>query len=378
MKILQKIAFYFSLFAAFVAVFLFIVYAKYSEKFSTLTELYTSWEYVYADLLENIQSFQWNGEYIVLSTHVFLSILIFIITFGILYSLFYFLTHFKEISQRKLIRRAFNQYVGPSVVKNILARPESLVLGGKSAYLTVYFIDINHFSDLTSSYHPREVVKYLNKYFSEMSEVIMENDGTIDKYEGDAIMAFWGAPSPQDDHAILACKTALDHLKKIANLRKKWKKKGDPELFVKIGITSGEMIVGNIGSKGHFNYTVIGEAVNLGVQLEKLNNYYATKVLVSEKTYHKAKHDFEFREIGEEKFKGHKEPIRIFELYAEKGNLKAGDSELIAKYHEALEAFREKDFELAKKAVNHCLRIAAKDKPSKILKERVLKELKSL
>ncbi|MBT4937385.1 adenylate/guanylate cyclase domain-containing protein [Candidatus Peregrinibacteria bacterium] len=376
MKILQKIGFYFSLFSAFSAVFLFIIYSKYSEKFLTLDELLASWEYVYADLLQNIQSFQWNGEYIVLSTHVFLSILIFVLTFGVLYSIFYFLTHFKEISQRKLIQKAFTQYVGPGVVKNILARPESLVLGGKSAYLTVYFVDINHFSDLTASYHPKQVVKYLNEYFSEMSENILENDGTIDKYEGDAIMAFWGAPSPQDDHAVLACKTALDHLEKISNLRKKWKKQKKPELTIKIGVTSGEMIVGNIGSKGHFNYTVIGEAVNLAAQLEKLNNYYATKILVSERTYHKAKHDFEFREIGEEHFKGHKEPIRIFELLAEKGKLKAGESELVAKYHEALEAFREKDFELAKKAINHCLRIAAKDKPSKILRERVLKEVK--
>jgi adenylate cyclase len=371
MKIIQKIGFYFSLFSSIIVVVIFLLWSIYAEIIIHYNSFFDIFQYIIKDIQNNIHNFTWDKSFIVLLNYIVISFFVFVFSFSILYSLFYFVTHCKQIQERKLIQKAFQQYVGESVVNNILTRPESLVLGGKSAYLTAYFIDINNFSDLTTSYHPKKVVQYLNEYFTEMSDVIMKNDGTIDKYEGDAIMAFWGAPSPQDDHAILACKSALDHTETIAKIRKKWKKQGKPELFIKIGITSGEMIVGNIGSKGHFNYTVIGSAVNTCAQLEKLNTFYKTKILVSEKTYHKAKHDFEFREIGEAVFKGTKKPLRIFELFSHKKKLKPGERELIDKYHEALNAFNTKEYKLAKKYINHCLRIAPKDTPSKRLKEKI-------
>ena len=376
MKVIQKIGFYFSLFSSIIIVVLFLLWSLYAEIIVHYNSFLDIFQYIITDIQNNIHLFTWDKSFIILLNYIVISFFVFIFSFSIIYSLFYFVTHCKQIQERKLIQKAFQQYVGEGVVKNILAQPESLVLGGKSAYLTAYFIDINNFSDLTTSYHPKKVVQYLNEYFTEMSDVIMKNDGTIDKYEGDAIMAFWGAPSPQDDHAILACKAALDHIEIIAKIRKKWKKQGKPELFIKIGITSGEMIVGNIGSKGHFNYTVIGEAVNTCAQLEKLNTFYQTNILVSEKTYHKAKHDFEFREIGDAIFKGAKDPLRIFELFAHKKKLKTGERELIDKYHEALNAFNTKDYKFAKKCINHCLRIFPKDIPSKRLKEKIAKAKK--
>ena len=298
-------------------------------------------------------------------------ILVFGSVFFVIYYIFYFFTTKGLREKRQLLQKAFSHYISPSVIQDILARPQGLVLGGKSAYLTVYFLDIEGFSEMMSEYHPKQIVKYLNEYFSEMAEIILKHEGTIDKYEGDAIMAFWGAPKMQEDHAVLACRSALEHQKAMKKIRTKWKKLKRPEFHGKIGIASGDMVVGNIGSKGHFNYTVIGRAVNGGVQIEKLNRIYETEILVGEKTYHKAKHDFEFREIDSVNLKGYKKNTRIFELLAPKGKLQNIKAELVSKYHEALNATREESWEEAQKAINHCLRIAPKDKPSQILKEKI-------
>lgn len=307
--------------------------------------------------------------------YVFGISLLFISIFFLIYLPFHYAAHFRLYKQKELLQRAFSQYVSSSLMKDILDHPESLVLGGKSAYLTVYFVDIEGFSDLMTEYHPKKIVEYLNDYFSEMSEVILENHGTIDKYEGDAIMAFWGAPKPQEDHTVLACRTALKHQKKLLEMREKWEGTDHPDFKAKIGIASGDMVVGNIGSAGFFNYTVIGRAVNSCVQIEKYNKVYGTKILVSEKTYHKAKHDFEFREIDEVELKGYKHSVRLFELLAEKGKLTGTQSQLVSFYHEALDAFRNRNWENAKKAINDCLRIAPEDLASQLLKDKITKKM---
>ena len=370
-KFLQRFVVYISLFFALVSGLFFVIYVKFLEIYQVQFSLQESLPYIIQDLEKSLRLFSWDNNKLILSFDFLKTVIVFIVSFIIIYAFVIYLSNFRTRSQRKLIQRAFSQYISPMVVKDILSRPESLSLGGKNAYLTVSFLDINNFSELASEYSPKDLVEYLNEYFSRMSEIIINNKGTVDKYLGDALMSFWGAPQAQDDHVIRACKTALEQQAALIKMRKQWKKEKKPEIRSKISLACGDLIVGNIGSKGHFNYTVIGESVNLAARLEKLNTVYGTDILVGDKVYHKAKHDFEFREIDAAIIHGFKKPVRIFELLAEKGKLKDGKGELVNAYHEALESFREKDYKAAKKAINHCLRIAVDDIPSQLLKEKI-------
>ncbi len=369
MKIFKTFKFYISIFIAFFAVIFYIFLKEYSATKYTLSFL-ESISLIYKNIINGFQYITLDTVYYSLSEILFV-IFHFTVSFLLIYFLLSLLSYIKLLKNKKRIQKAFLQYVNPSIVQDIINNPEKLKLGGKSIYLTVYFIDIENFSQFVGNYHPKKVVEHLNEFFSEMSKIILENNGTVDKYAGDGIMAFWGAPKAQDDHAINACKAGIEHQKKLTELRKKWKKENKPEINAKIGIVSGEVIVGNIGSKGYFNYTVIGEPVNMCFEIEKLNEVYGSKIIVSESTYHQAKHDFEFRELGDVIFKSSKKSSRIFELLERKNEIKNNQAELIEAYHEALEMFRGQDFEKAKKAINYCLRISPNDKATMDLDEKI-------
>ncbi|MDI6726611.1 MAG: adenylate/guanylate cyclase domain-containing protein, partial [Smithellaceae bacterium] len=189
---------------------------------------------------------------------------------------------FTEEKEKKKIRSAFQYYLTSSVINEMLKDPTKLQLGGQKKDLTVLFSDIRGFTSVAEVMSPEELVQLLNEYLTAMTDLVFKYDGLLDKYMGDAIMAVYGAPLDQPDHALRACKTSLEMLSSLDTLREKWRQEGRPDLDIGIGINSGDMVVGNMGSQMRFDYTVMGDRVNLGSRLEGLNKVYGTRIILSE------------------------------------------------------------------------------------------------
>ena len=200
--------------------------------------------------------------------------------------------YYLELSEKLRIKNAFQHYVTASVVNEILKNPEKLNLHGEERELTIFFSDIEGFTTMAEGMSPLEVVSLLNEYLTEMTDIIFKYDGLLDKYEGDAIMAIFGAPIDQRDHAIRSCKCALENQKALAKLRERWKAENKPMLRARIGINTGLVVVGNMGSKMRFDYTVIGDNVNLAARLETANKIFNTEILVSETTANLASENY--------------------------------------------------------------------------------------
>ena len=223
--------------------------------------------------------------------------------------------YFTVETEKRQIKGAFQHYVPTTVVDEIIDNVDKLQLGGEKRELTVLFSDVRGFTSLSETLLPEDLVKLLNVYLTKMTEQVFRNNGTLDKYIGDAIMAVYGAPVQRDDHAILACRTALDMMKELTSLQKMWMKQGIPSIDIGIGINTGPMIVGNMGSETRFDYTVIGDAVNLGSRIEHLNKTYGTHILISEFTYDQVKNEFpHMREIDNTVVRGRREPVGIYEI----------------------------------------------------------------
>jgi adenylate cyclase len=232
--------------------------------------------------------------------------------FGILLSFLAVIVYriMTEEKDKRRIRDMFGKYVSPSVVDQILQDPPEL--GGVDKELTVFFSDIRGFTTLSESMTPQELVNHLNLYLTAMTDVILEYQGTLDKYVGDEIMCFWGAPLPQEDHAMLACKCALRQMQVLAELNAGWPQ--ERRINIGIGLNSGIMTVGNMGSLGRMNYTLTGDNVNLGARLEGTNKAYLTKVIMSEYTYGLVKDRVIARELDNIRVKGKNRPVLIYEL----------------------------------------------------------------
>jgi adenylate cyclase len=194
-----------------------------------------------------------------------------------------------------------------------------LKLGGKKAMLTVLFSDIVGFTTYSEKYPPEKVVSILNEYLSAMTDVIMEHDGTLDKFVGDEIMAIWGAPVPQEDHAEKAVRCGFAMLEKLKELKARWQSQGIEPFDIGIGINTGEMIVGNMGSPKRMDYTVIGDAVNTGARIESLTRQFKTPFIVSESTYLRVKDIVEAELLGKVSVKGKKIQINVYKLIKLKG-----------------------------------------------------------
>ena len=215
-----------------------------------------------------------------------------------------------EEKDKRRIREMFGKYVSPAVVNEILESPPEL--GGIDKDLTVFFSDIRGFTTLSESMAPQELVHHLNVYLTAMTDIILEYRGTLDKYVGDEIMCFWGAPLPQEDHAILACKSAIRQMQKLGELNQGWPL--EKRINIGIGLNSGIMTVGNMGSLGRMNYTLMGDNVNLGARLEGTNKQYGTNIIISEYTYDLVKDRIVARELDNIRVKGKNKPVRIYEL----------------------------------------------------------------
>jgi len=219
-----------------------------------------------------------------------------------------------EEKEKRWIRGVFSRYVTTQVVDEILSEPEKLSLGGEKRPVTILFADIWGFTSMAEDMVPEEVVGILNEYFSAMTKIIFKHQGTLDKFIGDCIMAVFGAPLATPDHTEKALHTALEMREELRRLQGKWKREGKIPFRVGIGINSGEVIVGNIGSEERMEYTAIGSEVNLAARLENLTREYDAEIVISEAVYQKVKDIIKVKPLGEAKIKGMKRPVRIYEV----------------------------------------------------------------
>ncbi|MCP3940867.1 MAG: adenylate/guanylate cyclase domain-containing protein [Desulfobacteraceae bacterium] len=236
-------------------------------------------------------------------------------TFLILLVLVNILNYVREGRAKRYIQNAFSHYIAPDVVKALVKNPKQLSLAGEQKELTVLFSDIRGFTSISEKMDSRVLGKFMNQYLTQMSHIIMENKGTVDKFIGDAIMAFWGAPNDEPDHAGKAVQTALLMKSHLIKSNQKLKNQGMPEIHVGIGINSGIMSVGNFGSQDRFDYTVMGDNVNLASRLEEINKTYGTTILVSEFTKEKLKDRFSFHFIDKVMIRGRKQRVQIYEPF---------------------------------------------------------------
>lgn len=274
-----------------------------------------------------------------------------------------------EEREKRKIKGAFQAYVTPAVVHQILKDPNALKLGGEQRVLTVLFSDIRGFTTISESLTPEGLVHLLNEYLTEMSDVIFRHDGTVDKYIGDAIMAIYGAPLPQEDHPLKACLTALDMMDELRKLQVSWEGRGMPRLDIGIGVNTGEMVVGNMGSERRFDYTVMGDAVNLASRLEGLNKQYGTHIIISEFTQEWVQDRLICRELDCVRVKGKARPVTLYEVLGRKedGPLPGGWIDI---FSQGLSYYRELEWERAMECFQDVLALKEQDTPSLIYLER--------
>jgi adenylate cyclase len=252
-----------------------------------------------------------------------------------------------EGRQRQRIKRDFQKYLSPRVVEKILKNPDALSLAGERKTLTIFFMDFAGFTSLSEKLEPAELVKLIDEYHNEAAEEIFATEGTLDKFIGDAIMAFWNDPIDQEDHAWRACRAAIGAQKRLVRMAEKMRERGLPEMSARIGLNTGVATVGNMGARNQVNYTLIGDEVNLASRLEGVNKEFGTDIIVSEATYLPVKDRVEVRELALIKVKGKKVPVRIYELMGIKGEVPAERVAAARAFEKALGAMRARNFAAA-------------------------------
>jgi adenylate cyclase len=282
--------------------------------------------------------------------------------------------------EKQFIRTAFSTYVSHDIVKEIISDPSRLQLGGTKRHMTAIFTDVKGFSTISEKLDPEELVSLLNAYLSAMSDVVLEEKGTIDKYEGDAIIAFFGAPIELPDHALRACVSAIRMKKIETELNKTFLEKNmsPVPLLTRIGINTGEMVAGNMGTANKMNYTIMGNAVNLSARLEGVNKQYGTWILASEATILETGEQLLYRKLDRVRVVGINEPVRLCELIDLVSE--AGDEQknIVKVFHDALDLFEKRDWKQAAEGFKqaHQLKAGDSDQPSKMYFERCKEFLK--
>ena len=254
---------------------------------------------------------------------------------------------------RRFLKTTFSTYISPALIENMYQSKQFPILGGDEGYHTALFSDIQSFSTFSEILSASDLVELLNEYLTELTDVLIQNNGTLDKYIGDAIVAFYGAPAPVRDHEYRACITALQTQTRLGELRKSWKSQGDRwpssvhEMQCRIGINSGNMVTGNMGSTKRMNYTMMGDTVNIASRLESSAKQYGVSIQVGEQTYSKVKDLFEWRFLDNVCVKGKNLPIKVYELLAEKGQLNMQAIQLVSKYQDGINLFYEQRWDEA-------------------------------
>ena len=273
-----------------------------------------------------------------------------------------------EEKEKRKVRSAFGQYLSPEVIRRLLLNPQ--LVEPKKTEITVMFSDIRGFTTISENLDAQELALFLNGYLSDMTRIVFGTRGTLDKYIGDAVMAFWGAPFDDAQHAVQACEAALAMIQHVRELQKRWGQEGKPALDIGIGLNSGVASVGNMGSELRYGYTALGDTVNLSSRLEGLNKEYGTHIVVNESTYASAKDaGYLFRELDLIRVKGKLQPVTIYELVARASELEANGAlgevqEHIRQFHGARALYRERRWAEARTAFQTILDRWGNDGPS--------------
>ncbi len=275
-----------------------------------------------------------------------------------------------EGRQKLYIRRMFGQYMSDSVINHLLEHPEKLQLGGERRRVTLFFSDLAGFTTISERLSPETVVGLLNDYLSAMTEIILDEEGTVDKFEGDAIMAFWGAPLDQPDQAARACRAALRQQAALKELNRQFAGLNLPPLAMRIGLNTGDAIVGNLGSAKRFDYTVIGDTVNLASRLEGVNKFYGSHIMASETTAAECTRTVEFRELDLVAVKGKEQAIRVFEVLGLTGELEPELIKARRDFAQALELYRQGRFPEAGAGFEAILTENPGDGPARTYRDR--------
>ena len=270
------------------------------------------------------------------------------------------------------VRSAFSRYVSPHVVSDLLANPEKLKLGGEKKEMTAMFSDVKGFSTISEVLDPTDLVRLLNEYLTEMSDIILELGGTVDKYEGDAIIAFFGAPLDLPEHARRACMAAVKmrRAEKLLNERIISQGLSKFPLLTRIGVNTGSMVVGNMGTPQKMNYTIMGNAVNLASRLEGVNKQYGTWVMMGEATHDQGGGDFFVRKLDRVRVVGIEKAVRLYELIEEKGAVDPIAAQAVEVFHQGLTEFEAKKWETAAATFRRVLEILPTDATSEIYLKR--------
>lgn len=273
--------------------------------------------------------------------------------------------YLSERRQKLMIKNMFSHYVSSKIVDDLIENPQKLKLGGERKELSILFSDITNFTTLSESIEPEILVDFMNDYFDKMTEIIFKYNGTLDKFEGDAVMAFWGAPLNDPNHTIHSLEAALEMRLQTKRISEIWKDRLHFDIYTRIGINTGEVIVGNMGSKRKFDFTVMGDNVNISARLEAINKFYGTDIIVSERTIIDNKEKYLTRELDNLLVKGKSKPIKIFQLISDSKEISDIDWQFIIKeFEEGIRLYREKDFRQSIQRFQKIVNIYPKDKPS--------------
>ncbi|MFH1022667.1 MAG: CHASE2 domain-containing protein [Planctomycetota bacterium] len=281
------------------------------------------------------------------------------------------INYMTEGRARRQVRRAFQQYLAPELVEALARDPSKLVLGGEKRVITAFFSDIAGFTTISETMSSHELVEFINEYLTLLTDVIMAEGGYVDKYEGDAIIAMFNAPVEEPDHALRACRAALRCQSVLAEAESAWKARNLPPLVTRIGLNSGDVVVGNMGSSRRFNYTMMGDTVNLASRLEGANKTYGTRIILGDETRRLAGEGIVARELDLLRVKGKKQPVRVFELVGLRGEVSPEETARIATFEVGLAHYRAGLWDEADAAFREALAANPDDRPSAVYRQRV-------
>jgi adenylate cyclase len=281
-----------------------------------------------------------------------------------------------QLRNKAAMKNTFSSYMDPRVVDRLLGGGREELEAGEKREMTVYFSDLEGFSAISETLTPTALVRLINRYLSYAAEPIARHQGVIDKYIGDAVMAYWGAPFTKEDPALSGCLAALGQREQLALLEQELPellglRRGAPRMIARIGLATGDVVLGSIGSVSSKNFTIMGDTVNIASRLESANKLYGTHILADEPTVLKVRDRIEVREIDLLSAVGKTESVRVFELLGETGQVGAEQLELRDAFQTGLAAYRNGDWDGAEAAFVDCLRIVPDDGPAAAFMERV-------
>jgi adenylate cyclase len=282
-----------------------------------------------------------------------------------------------EGREKRWIKNTFGQYLSPKVVELITKDPSKLSLGGEKRDMTAFFLDLAGFTTMSEKLSPEELTAMLNEYLSAFTEIILKHDGTVDKYIGDCVVAFWNAPLDQADHRKLGVLAAIDCQKEMARLNESL-----TQFAIKpkcrVGVNSGPMVVGNMGSRSRLSYTVMGDSVNMASRMEGANKFFASKIMTSEYTFADLKDSFDYRYLGSIRVVGKTIPVKVYEPFAKKGEAPADVKEMLTHYEAGIAKFDKGDFKASLKDFKAALAARPGDGPSQFYVETVEQYMKEV